>query len=172
MFAMTKASSIHNYSRIVAVSLSLIHHIVAQEDEGYEESTKEAQSGSNMELYKMLFISFMGACVTLIFFFIIKFIIECRNRNRPIEDVGPFGTSRFIDISELTQPQRRAVLEFIFTDDKYFKKIQNKVNILHLSFLFFASFILVLITKYEQFLCNHEGSFNSRRCRKQNVCYK
>ena len=113
------------------MSLSLIHHIVATENEGYEETTKEVQNGNSSELYKMFFISFLGACGTLIFFFILKFIIECRNRNRPIEDVGLFGTSRFIDISGLDQPQRKAVLESIFTDNKYFKKNEKKVNILH-----------------------------------------
>lgn len=94
-------------------SLQMIHADNGDNDLKIDDSTEQ--------LYRMIFLSFTGACVFVMLFVILKLLIECRNRFRPHEDLGPFGALRLICISELTPTQRKVVLEEMFTDEKCLK---------------------------------------------------
>lgn len=92
-----------------------------------QEEAKSNQNDGN-ELFRMMLMSFLGACITMVVFVILKVCIEYRNRNRPTEEEDPFGRSRRLSVADLTLIQRKAVIQVLFTDDncvKYYNKVSR-----------------------------------------------
>lgn len=108
----------------------------AQEEEEIEEiEDKEVfheHSGGSSELNRLILICCLGASIFLLLFFCFKIYVENKIKNAPVEDLGPFGVTppgalKTIAISDLTQDQRKAVLEVLYPDGTcaVFQKVSN-----------------------------------------------
>jgi hypothetical protein len=86
--------------------------------ENIERRGAEDAKDTMPDIMKIVVGCFVGAFILMVAFFCVKIYADFKERNRPIEDRGPFGTMREVNVSLLTPCQRRAVLEVLFSNDK------------------------------------------------------
>ena len=97
------------------------HHQGHEDSEDHEVNELDLKSASGNQLFRMMMISFAGSCSIMLLFFCLKIYCEYRIRNTPVVDLGPFEGLRDVSISDLTVPQRKAIVAVLFSDDKCMK---------------------------------------------------